>query len=187
MNVFDFDNTIYKGDSTADFYLFCLRRHPKIIALAPGLLVSLLRFKLRKTTKTQFKSAMFGFLKYADLTKDINDFWDSHIKNIKDFYKNMQSEDDVIASASPEFLLEPACKKLGIKYLIASKVDKDGVYEGINCSEAEKARRFKERFGSRKIDCFYSDSYNDTPLAVLARHSFMVSGENISDWKFKTE
>ena len=30
MNVYDFDKTIYYGDSTADFYLFCLKRHKKI-------------------------------------------------------------------------------------------------------------------------------------------------------------
>ena len=29
MNVYDFDKTIYDGDSTADFYLFSLRRHKK--------------------------------------------------------------------------------------------------------------------------------------------------------------
>lgn len=38
MNVYDFDKTIYYGDSTADFYLFCLKRHKKILTLAPSLL-----------------------------------------------------------------------------------------------------------------------------------------------------
>lgn len=37
MNVYDFDKTIYYGDSTADFYLFCLKRHKKILTLAPSL------------------------------------------------------------------------------------------------------------------------------------------------------
>ena len=31
MNVYDFDKTIYKGDSTLDFYFFCLRKKPIII------------------------------------------------------------------------------------------------------------------------------------------------------------
>ena len=37
MNAYDFDKTVYYGDSTADFYLFCLKRHKKIITLAPSL------------------------------------------------------------------------------------------------------------------------------------------------------
>ena len=27
LNVFDFDNTIYDGDSSIDFYIFCLKRN----------------------------------------------------------------------------------------------------------------------------------------------------------------
>ena len=30
MRVFDFDNTIYDGESVIDFYLFSLRRNPKV-------------------------------------------------------------------------------------------------------------------------------------------------------------
>lgn len=33
MNVYDFDKTIYAGDSTIDFYLFCLKRQPAILQL----------------------------------------------------------------------------------------------------------------------------------------------------------
>ena len=36
MNVYDFDKTIYDGDSTADFYIFSLKRHKKILLLAPS-------------------------------------------------------------------------------------------------------------------------------------------------------
>ena len=35
MNVYDFDKTIYGGDSTADFYLFSLKRHKKSSFLLP--------------------------------------------------------------------------------------------------------------------------------------------------------
>ena len=35
MNVYDFDKTIYDGDSTIDFYFYCLKKHPKIILCLP--------------------------------------------------------------------------------------------------------------------------------------------------------
>ena len=67
MNVYDFDKTIYYGDSTADFYLFCLKRHKKILTLAPSLLGAFLKFYVfKKGTKTDFKEKMYRFLKTAD-------------------------------------------------------------------------------------------------------------------------
>ena len=35
IDVYDFDGTIYDGDSTVDFVFFCLRRHPGVIAGLP--------------------------------------------------------------------------------------------------------------------------------------------------------
>ena len=36
MNVYDFDQTIYHGDSTVDFYLYCVRHRPLMIYSWPG-------------------------------------------------------------------------------------------------------------------------------------------------------
>ena len=62
MNVYDFDKTIYDGDSTADFYIFSLKRHKKILLLAPSLIGAFLKFYVFKIgTKTQFKEKMYKF------------------------------------------------------------------------------------------------------------------------------
>ncbi len=186
MNVYDFDKTIYDGDSTADFYIFSLKRHKKILLLAPSLIGAFLKFYVFKIgTKTQFKEKMYRFLTYCDLEKDIPDFWERHIGRIKNFYKNQQKPDDVIISASPYFLLEPACKNLGIAHLMASNVDKStGKYNGINCHGEEKVRRYREKFGNAEINEFYSDSYSDTPLAKISNKAFIVKGEKLSNWNF---
>lgn len=44
MNVYDFDKTIYDGDSTADFYMFSLKRHKMILTLLPSLAAAFLNF-----------------------------------------------------------------------------------------------------------------------------------------------
>ena len=73
MNVYDFDKTIYDGDSTADFYIFSLKRHKKILLLAPSLIGAFLKFYVFKIgTKTQFKEKMYKFLKYCDIQKGHN-------------------------------------------------------------------------------------------------------------------
>ena len=187
MNVYDFDKTIYDGDSTADFYIFSLKRHKKILCLAPSLLGAFLRFYLfKKGSKTDFKQVMYRFLRFCDVDRDVKDFWNLNRAKIKKYYLNRQKDDDVIISASPEFLLEPVCDILGIRYLMASRVDKyTGKYDGINCHGKEKVRRFYSEFPGGKIEEFYSDSYSDTPLAEIAEKAYIVKGEKLSEWKFE--
>lgn len=183
MNVYDFDNTIYKGDSTADFYLFSLRTHPSIIKYSPSLLKAVIKFYLfKKGTKTDMKEVMYRFLRKVEPDKDIKKFWDTHEKNIKSWYLNQKKADDIIISASPEFLLKPICERLGIKKLTASKVDvHTGKYSGINCHGEEKVRLFNEIYGG-EIDEFYSDSLSDSPLARISRKPFLVNGNKIEEW-----
>lgn len=186
MNVYDFDETIYDGDSTVDFYKYCLRRRPYIIFRFP--LWTALRFVLDSRKKLQFKERFYRFLRaFDDIDSEVLRFWDRHEKNIKRWYLENHRPDDVVISASPEFLLRPVCKRLKIPVLMASVVDKKtGLYSGENCWGKEKVRRFYERFEDGKIDSFYSDSYSDAPLAEIAEKAFIVSGEKITPWD-KTE
>lgn len=183
MNVYDFDNTIYKGDSTADFYLFSLKRHPSIIKFFPSLIKAVVKFYvLKKGTKTEMKEVMYRFLTKINPEFDIKMFWDTHEKNIKSWYLKQKQNSDIIISASPEFLLKPICERLGINNLTASKVDVyTGKYSGINCHGEEKVRLFFENYGG-VIDEFYSDSYSDSPLAEISKKAFMVKGGKIVDW-----
>ena len=184
MNAYDFDKTIYDGDSTADFYFFCLKRHRSIIVLAPSLFCAFCKFYIfKRGTKTEFKEKMYRFLTKCDIQKDVDDFWAKNSCKIKKFYLEQQKEDDVIISASPEFLLSPICKNLGIKHLIASKVDcHSGKYRGINCHGKEKVRRFYEKFKDCEIEEFYSDSKSDTPMAEISKKAFLVDGNKIYIW-----
>lgn len=70
MNVYDFDKTIYYGDSTADFYLFCLKRHKKILTLAPSILGAFLKFYVfKKVQKLILKKKCTDFLPIAILKR----------------------------------------------------------------------------------------------------------------------
>lgn len=185
MNVYDFDKTIYDGDSTLNFYLYCLKKHPKLLLNLPKQLIHIALYILGKYDKTTFKEHFYTFLsKLKNVDKDIEDFWNINEKKIKNFYKDNKTDNDVVISASPEFLLKPICSKIGIKKLIASKVDKiTGKYTGINCYGEEKVNRFyKEYSNNQKIDNFYSDSLSDEPLAKLSDKAFIVQKDSIINW-----
>lgn len=188
MNVYDFDNTILKGDSSALFLMHCLRKYPKIRQKAPYLLSCCVRFGLRVMEKQDFKERIFSVFmqSLSDPEAEITEFWNETERRVKAFYKEQHRPDDVVISASPEFLIKPICERLGIRYVIASPVDpKTGVFHGKNCHGAEKTVRFRQVFPEAKVEAFYSDSYSDTPMALLAEKAVLVKGEKLLPWKFK--
>lgn len=183
-NVYDFDKTIYKSDSSIDFYKFVLKRHPSVIKYWPAQIAAFLKYKTKSITKTQMKEVFYRYYQsIPDMNQELNDFWDTHIHLVKDWYLKHQQETDLIISASPEFMLQPACDRLGIKHLLASPVDAlTGKYYGENCYHAEKVRRFREAYPGEEIDEFYSDSYSDSPLAEIAETAFLVKGDELLKW-----
>lgn len=184
MNAYDFDNTIYKGDSTADFIFWCLKKRPFLgFRLLPGT-AAFGGYLLKLCGKTYFKEKFYRILdSIPDVRKSAEEFWDEYDENIKQWYLDQKREDDVIISASPEFLLKPICQRLGIKHLIASRVDiATGMYLGKNCYGDEKVRRFKKRFDTAP-DEFYSDSLSDAPMANFSHKAFLVDDDILIPWE----
>ena len=185
MNVYDFDKTIYDGDSTLHFYFYCIKKQPIILIWLPFQMWALVIYLLGIIDKTKFKQDFYIFLKSITNIDDlINSFWNINVKRIKQWYIKKQQIDDVIISASPEFLLTPICDMINIKYLIASKVNKlNGGYDGINCYGEEKVNRFNHLFPNNYILEFYSDSLADAPLAMVAQKSYIVQKDIIVSWE----
>lgn len=183
MNAYDFDNTIFRGDSTARFLAFCARRYPRVWRHAPAILGAGALFLLGKVEKTAFKQKMFEFLQdVPDVEAAVSAFWQKNARRVRAWYQAQRREDDVIVSASPEFLLAPIAAQLGAR-LIASRVDPfTGQYDGENCHGAEKVRRFQAEFGGARPDAFYSDSLSDAPMARLATRAYLVCGERVLPW-----
>ena len=183
MNVYDFDNTIYKGDSTRDFYFYTLKKCPLILKYLPYQGFYFIKFALKLITKTQFKEKFYIFFKgIKDIDAHVEAFWKEHKRNLKSWYFDIQQKDDFIISASPEFLLKPICDSIGITRLEASRVDKyTGKYDGLNCYGEEKVVRFNA-VSNEEIENFYSDSYSDSPLAEIAKSAYMVKGDRITKW-----
>ncbi len=184
MNVYDWDNTIYRQDSTANFILWLYVHRPLTLLSLPRTVICGIAYGLRLMPKLKFKENlyhMFVFVKDIDQATDV--FVVSHMNHVKNFYIKNQKEDDVVISASPEFTIQRFCKKLGIQHVMASVVDpKTGKYTGINCHGEEKVRRLKELYPDAQIDEFYSDSLTDAPLAKLAKKAYLVKGDQILDW-----
>lgn len=184
VKVYDFDKTIYDGDCTIDFYIYALKRNPKVFFCFPIQCFAVIMMKLGLWKKEKAKSLFFVFLRMIrDTDGVVCDFWDRNIDRIKKWYISQKSDSDIIITASPQFLVREAASRLGNMKVIASECDKKtGRFISQNCYGEEKVRRFHEEFGDLLIDEFYSDSYSDFPMASISKKSFIVNGEDISVW-----
>lgn len=183
MNVYDFDKTIYDGDSAIDFYLFCLKKQPCIIKKFPVQFWNFIRYKAKRIDKISFKEIFYS---YFSCVKDIDEivilFWKKNKNKIKQWYLNQKKNTDLIISASPSFLLEPICKELNVN-LISSVVDKNtGKYISNNCYGEEKVIRYNEIYKNKIINNFYSDSKSDLPVAKISKKSYIVKKNKIIEW-----
>ncbi len=186
MNVYDFDKTIYDGDSTVDFFKYCIKRDPRLLRYIFRQGAALLCYILKIYDKTKFKEKFYCFLKGVNTDEYLRDFWNIHIGRIKPWYIEQMKVDDVIITASPEFLVKEAMQRLGSATVIASLVDRyTGSYTGVNCYGQEKVKRFYEIYPEGCIEEFYSDSNSDVPLGKIAQKSFIVKGEEIclANWQ----
>lgn len=189
MNVYDFDETIVYPDSSYSFIRWSLRKRPWLFLLwVPGFIWYGLLFLLKLTTKEKFKWAIFGIVRHIDdIDAEVQEFWNSHEHMFCEWYLKQKKPDDLIISASPEWLLKPICEKLGVR-LIASPLDKHtAVTHGLTCTGKEKVRRFYEEFPNVVIENFYSDALRDAPVAEIANHAYKVvdKGRRVIPWPLK--
>lgn len=184
VNLYDFDNTIYKGDSSTDFFFYSMMKYPKVIKYVPRIVKSAILYKLKRIKKTKMKENIFSFLEIIpDVDTLVKSFWQTHSCYIKDFYKKKKHDNDIIISASPEFLLKPMTDKLKVKDLIASDVDKKtGKFNGLNCHGKEKVKRLNKKYKKLTVLEAYSDSLSDIPILELADKAYLVKGNKITDF-----
>ena len=181
IDVYDFDGTIYDGDSTADFVLFALCRHPGMIAGLPRVAIAALRLAVKNINLTKFKSVLFYEMsRRFSLEEEADAFWKSMKTRAKLgpwFFDTPRDLPIVIASASPEFELKHAAKILGVKTLIGTRCDmQTGELFGKNCKGAEKIERIRAVFGDFEVRAMYTDDAKaDGPLLAIAKEKYIVT------------
>ena len=183
---YDFDKTIYDGDSSIDFYLFCLKKNIRGITILPKLILFYMLYFFHIVDKLKVKECFFAFVKkYDDIPNLVKDFWQLNSAKIKKFYiEKKDHTGDIIISASPEFLLKPICDKYNVKDLISSIVDdKTGHFLSPNCKGEEKVNRLFKKYKNIQIKNFYTDSFSDKPLIDLSMNAYLIKKNKITKIK----
>ena len=186
MNVYDFDNTIYDGESCFDLFLFYLRRRPGLLLLLPKVVYAFAKYKRGKVTADDFLTVYAPQVEQMlreipDVQGDMRAFWDTHEKKIKPFYAELRRPDDLLITAGPDFSVREICRRLSIEHFLASRVDlTTGKIEHFNLRE-RKIEAFRQAYPDAQIDSVYTDSpENDRFLIELARQAYYVKGSKIT-------
>jgi phosphoserine phosphatase/putative flippase GtrA len=175
IDVYDFDHTIYDGDASRDFLLFCLRTQSGAWRELPGQIFATALFLLGVISRDRYKERAFAVLKrLPDPEAVVHEFWRRHRGKVAGWYLAQRRTNDVIVSASPAFLLAPFAAELNAT-LIGTRMDSScGSIVGRNCRGEEKVRRLAVAAPGVPIDRVYSDSLSDLPILKLGRRPYIV-------------
>lgn len=189
MNVFDFDDTIFDGDTAIEFTTEFLRKNPSLLKLTPDI-IKVIRDYRNLTFRFEDLVDKYGGMisefiisQNVDAKQIAKEFWDKREKMIKPFYFEIQKEDDLVISASPTFILEEICNRIGIKHYLGTEMDLEkGTFERW-CFRDKKIEFFREAYPDGVIDDFYTDSLHDEFLFPYAKRVFLVKGHKIKQIK----
>ncbi len=184
MNAYDFDNTIYDGESIYDFFMFCLKKDIWLIKFFPLVLFRLIEYKLNllkiekiyQTCETIINS----FFKHSKFNYDelIEEFWKINHKKIKKEFLDMLKEDDLIITGCPNFLIDYIKDELKVKNIICTDFDLKNKKVNFICFGKNKVIAFKKKY-KNKINKFYTDSLADVPFMQLANEVYFVNKNSI--------
>ena len=193
MKVFDFDNTIYRGESSVDFAFYMIKHNKRIIRFIPTILFSLAGYKLCLLSKEKLESIINRFFAgVLDGTESpaefVDPFWQTHADRLNHDILRLIEPDDVIISASPVFLLDGIRDLIRTKKIVGTEVDiAQKKITRFNFGD-NKVKRYKELYGDKKIDAFYTDSYNDKEMMRISETVFIVKNgvpEKLTDTRIK--
>ena len=191
MNVYDFDDTIYDGDTNRDLLKYSFKKYPFLVIKSfLKTIIPFIKYKFKKIPFERVKEVMLSFLFEIDTEKFIKSFVKSHMKNIKPWYLERHTKKDIILSASYHLWIKEFARELGVKISIATNTDENGKIVGKNCKKQEKVKRLKEIISLDEVECAYGDSSCDVYVLNVAKKGFVIEGNEIipykKGYKFKT-
>lgn len=190
MNValYDFDGTIYNGDSSVEYALFCIRRHLTRVPLFIIFCFVFVLYKFSFVSKQDAKSWLFKMM--DDDAHTLQEFWSSRKDKFIASVIQMLKEDSnkgtqiLVISASPRFLVASAMELVHQQvHVIATETKPDYPQRllSLNCFGSEKVQRFKiwkenQTIPTSEIEVVkvVSDSLSDLPIYHLGGRPYHV-------------
>lgn len=186
MNAYDFDDTIYDGESIFDFFKFCLTKDYRLYLYFPKVLLRLIEYKLNLVTIEKiYKTAEEIVNKFVSrhiyhMDKLVSEFWSKNHKKLKPNFIEMLKSDDLIITGCPNFLIDYVKDELKVKNIICTEFNFETKKIDFICLGENKVKAFNKKFKGKKIEKFYTDSLVDVPFMKYAKEVYFVKGNKIT-------
>ena len=192
--VYDFDRTIYGGETGVNFSTFYLKKYPlKSILFLIKYSKNLLFYLLKIINLTTLKERYFKFLEThskEEIEELVADFWETKKHKIYSWTKDeleknkKECEMVIVSSTSPLFLIEKFLLSLGYDKVFGTNFVNDNKetfiakIDGENNKGDEKVKKLnkwaKENDFEYEITEFYSDSLADKPLYDISKKTYWI-------------
>lgn len=192
--VYDFDKTIYGGESGTNFFQYYMKKYPlEAFLFSLSYIKEVIFYLVKIIDLKKLKERFFVFLeKHSEEERKnlIKGFWEEYGKMNYDWTKaelakNKQESDMVIvSSATPKFIIDDFLLSLGYDLVFGTEFEGDGQkkfiskIKGENNKGQEKVEKLnkwaKENNIEYEIIKFYSDSLADKPLFDLAKEKYWI-------------
>ena len=184
IKVFDFDNTIYQGESTIDFFLYIISKKKNYIKYLPLTIYTYILYKTKRLPLDYVKKIANKYTHEIVNNKNeikelVQEFWINNSNKLKPKFLNMIDEEDIIITASPNILIDGIKDKLKTKNIICSQINLETGNLDFLCLKENKSIAFQKYYKDKEIDELYTDSMNDTPLINISKKSYLVKGDEI--------
>lgn len=186
MNVYDFDKTIFWGDTEDRFFAYIFEKRPDLwfYKWNHHIWEKVFNWKFIEN-KTLIREIQYSVLrKIDDVDAMLEAYWEENACHMMKWYDSVKRPDDVIATGTPAFIMEPIMRRLGLTEMVATDMDKKtGKINGIFAVYGYKVDEFKKKYSLDDIDEFYSDAWSDHYLAEYAKKAYVVhDNEQITEW-----
>lgn len=201
--IFDVDYTITKRETLFEFYMFMIKKKPKVVLYAPRNIISTILFCLKIRDASKAKET---FIRFIDGIEDVEmkclvkEFYEERLckifyKDAIEMMKKLKKEGCKIylISASAEFYLnelyniKEVDKVIGTRFKLENNIHKPKI-EGENCKGEEKVVRLKEELEKDNIEVdfknsyMFSDSLSDMPLFKLVGNPYLINYKKKHDY-----
>ncbi|MGN1208364.1 MAG: UbiA family prenyltransferase [Christensenellales bacterium] len=180
-NLYDFDKTIFKKDSSFIFYFYLLSRKPWLFFHLIGLCFMKILNVFKIISIEKFKEYTFSIFKHFKNKEQVLQAFVQKNKNkFAKFYCEQKNVDDVICTASPEFLVKALMQTINKDAIVVgSKISFETLKYADgekNCKGANKIEMLKKHFKQQQISCqnAYSDSLSDIYMFDIAQNGFLI-------------
>jgi putative flippase GtrA len=135
-------------------------------------------------TQAAFWQEFYAYFQFVpDVDHLASRFWDARrLRKLNSAYLAVRREGDLIISSSPECLLKPISRTLGIGFVGSAVDSQTGACHWLGCCATEKLRRFRQQFPKEKIEVYWSTRISDHPVAREAEERRIVRGSRVADW-----